>query len=260
MRVAILHPDLGIGGAEMLIINLALALKAKGYGVKVYTPHFDPNRCFKECEQLDIEVIGSWFPRTMLGGRLIAFCAYMRMFFAAIWLTMFSGETFDYYIMDQVSFPMPVLRVFSSRILFYCHFPDKLLSTNRGSIVMRFYRFFLDLAEEYTTGMANEIVVNSEFTLGIFRENFPYIAETRETKGGRFCCCFRRHTPKVLYPAINLKAFEKSADFDENSTVKDLLKDQIDESILNSSNLKVFTSLNRYERKKGIDLAILAFA
>ncbi len=29
--VAIIHPDLGIGGAEMLIINLAMALQDTGY-------------------------------------------------------------------------------------------------------------------------------------------------------------------------------------------------------------------------------------
>ena len=49
-KVAILHPDLGIGGAENLIINLALALKQKNYEVKLYTPYFDPNRCFEECK------------------------------------------------------------------------------------------------------------------------------------------------------------------------------------------------------------------
>ena len=41
-RVAILHPDLGIGGAETLIINVALALESKGFNVVVYTPFFDP--------------------------------------------------------------------------------------------------------------------------------------------------------------------------------------------------------------------------
>ncbi len=48
--MAILHPDLGIGGAEQLIINLGLALKTKGYDVEVYTPYFDPNRCFEEAK------------------------------------------------------------------------------------------------------------------------------------------------------------------------------------------------------------------
>lgn len=37
-----------------------------------------------------------------------------------------------------------------------------------------------------------------------------------------------------------------------------MLKDQIEEKILN--NAKIFTSLNRYERKKNINLAIKAFA
>ena len=46
-RIAIIHPDLGIGGAEQLIINIALALQDKGgYDVTIYTPHFDPNHCF----------------------------------------------------------------------------------------------------------------------------------------------------------------------------------------------------------------------
>jgi hypothetical protein len=49
-KVAILHPDLGIGGAENLIINVALALQMRGYTVKIYTPHFDPERCFEECK------------------------------------------------------------------------------------------------------------------------------------------------------------------------------------------------------------------
>jgi alpha-1,3/alpha-1,6-mannosyltransferase len=43
--VAILHPDLGIGGAEQLIVNVALSLQKRGYEVHVYTNHFDPDRC-----------------------------------------------------------------------------------------------------------------------------------------------------------------------------------------------------------------------
>jgi hypothetical protein len=30
-KVAILHPDLGIGGAENLIINVAIALESRNY-------------------------------------------------------------------------------------------------------------------------------------------------------------------------------------------------------------------------------------
>jgi alpha-1,3/alpha-1,6-mannosyltransferase len=31
LKVAIIHPDLGIGGAENLIINIALALESRNY-------------------------------------------------------------------------------------------------------------------------------------------------------------------------------------------------------------------------------------
>jgi alpha-1,3/alpha-1,6-mannosyltransferase len=97
-RVAILHPDLGIGGAEALIINLALALMARGYDVTVYTPFFDPNRCLKEAHMLKIRVRGNWFPRTIFG-RLIALCAYIRMFLCAIWVVLFAGSN-EWYVID----------------------------------------------------------------------------------------------------------------------------------------------------------------
>ena len=162
-KVAILHPDLGIGGAEQLIINVALALQSEGYSVRVYTPFFDPNRCFKEArENLDVHVHGDWFPRSIFG-RMIAFCAYIRMLLCALWVILFGGR-YDYYLLDQVSFPIPLLRLRQSNVFFYCHYPDKLLSTDRRSFLKRFYRFFLDLIEEVTTGLAKVIVVNSQFT------------------------------------------------------------------------------------------------
>mmetsp|Transcript_17426 Transcript_17426/g.17159 ORF Transcript_17426/g.17159 Transcript_17426/m.17159 type:complete len:84 (+) Transcript_17426:1-252(+) len=66
-NIAILHPDLGIGGAEQLIINVALALQEKGANVIMYTPRFDPDRCFEDCSKLNIQVRGSLFPRSILG-------------------------------------------------------------------------------------------------------------------------------------------------------------------------------------------------
>ena len=126
--VAILHPDLGIGGAESLIINVALALQESNYEVKVFTPHFDPNHCFQEArEKLNVNVRGNLFPRT-ISGRFIALCAYIRMLLCTIQVLL-TEQKFDYYIMDQVSFSLPLLRLRSRNVLFYCHYPDKLLST-----------------------------------------------------------------------------------------------------------------------------------
>jgi hypothetical protein len=67
--------------------------------VKVYTPHFDPERCFKEArEKLNVEVRGSWFPRS-IGGKAVALCAYIRMMLCALYVILFAGA-YDYYILD----------------------------------------------------------------------------------------------------------------------------------------------------------------
>ena len=49
------------------------------------------------------------------------------------------------------------------RIVFYCHFPDQLL-TDRRSYMKKVYRYFIDKCEEITTGMADKILVNSNYT------------------------------------------------------------------------------------------------
>ena len=60
--VAFLHPDLGIGGAERLIVDAALALKRRGHPVHLYTSHHEPDRCFKETADgtLEVTVYGDW--------------------------------------------------------------------------------------------------------------------------------------------------------------------------------------------------------
>ena len=52
-----------------------------------------------------------------------------------------------------------------SQVLFYCHFPDLLLARPRSRLHAA-YRRPLDWAEQTSTGAADCIVVNSEFTKG----------------------------------------------------------------------------------------------
>ena len=83
----------------------------------------------------------------------MALCAYIRMVLCAIWVVLFAGG-FDYYLLDQVSLPIPLLKCRNRKVFFYCHHPDKLLQTNRRSCLMKAYRFVLDNLEEVTTGLA----------------------------------------------------------------------------------------------------------
>lgn len=48
MRILILHLDLGIGGAEQLIVNIATLLQELGHEVTILTSHHDVNHCFEE--------------------------------------------------------------------------------------------------------------------------------------------------------------------------------------------------------------------
>lgn len=48
LKIAICHPDLGIGGAERLIVDAAVELASRGHEVHVFTAHHDHRRCFEE--------------------------------------------------------------------------------------------------------------------------------------------------------------------------------------------------------------------
>jgi alpha-1,3/alpha-1,6-mannosyltransferase len=47
-NLVFIHPDLGIGGAERLIIDAAVGLQELGHKVTIFTGHCDPNHCFDE--------------------------------------------------------------------------------------------------------------------------------------------------------------------------------------------------------------------
>jgi len=87
LRVAFLHPDLGLGGAERLIVDAAVELAGRGHGADIYTPHHDRRRCFHETTSgaFGVHVAGGWLPRT-LAGRCIAAMTWARCMAAALWL------------------------------------------------------------------------------------------------------------------------------------------------------------------------------
>ena len=164
VRVVFLHPDLGIGGAERAVIDAALALKSSGNSVHFVTAHHDPNHCFPETRDgtLTVTAVGDWLPRHIFN-RFSAVCAYARMIYAAVYLVFFSRIKYDVVFCDQISACIPVLRAGRTKVLFYCHFPDMLL-TQRRSFLKRLYRRPIDWLEEVTTGMAHVVLVNSKFT------------------------------------------------------------------------------------------------
>lgn len=235
VRVLFVHPDLGIGGAERLVIDAALALQSRGHSVSFLTNHHDPTHCFEETRDgtLAVETVGDWLPRNIFG-KLSAFCAYLRMIYAAFYtvIVLSKQEKIDVIFCDQISLGVPILRwsQHKPKILFYCHFPDQLLA-KPGSWAKRMYRMPLNYLEERTTGQADGVVVNSKFTMRIFRETFKSLSHLN---------------PDVLYPSLNTKAFDESQ-ISSSTEIPPL-----------PSNSMIFLSLNRFERKKNLPLAIKA--
>ena len=273
LHVAFLHLDLGIGGAEQLVVNAAVALQQRGHRVTLWTTHHDPTHCFAETRgdgplAPHVRVAGDWLPRQILG-KFTALCAVVRMLYLALvvgLLTRMRGlcwwhrrvnedrkqqqqqqqqhEHIDVVFCDGVSAMVPLLRfLWRFPVLFYCHFPDKLLCTDRASLIKRCYRAPLDRIEESTTGAATLIAVNSRFTAHVFADAFPNVPA-------------RHATPAVIYPAINLESFVPPKA--TTTTVEKAARKGKTANI--TRELRPFVSLNRFERKKNIGLALEALA
>ena len=171
--------------------------------------------------------MGDWIPRSFHGSFYLLFAA-IRSIYLALYLLVI-GFGCDVIIADQITFHLPLLKLCSKNgILFYCHFPDKFLAPKREGFLRRgLYRGALDWAEEKCLALGAEvIVVNSRFTQLKFKEAFESI----------------KLVPQVLYPGVKLSEEEE------------------DEQRLETKiKFKILLSLNRFERKKDLHLAIEAF-
>ena len=256
MKVLFVHPDLGVGGAERLIVDAALAIKSSDHEVTILTNHYDPSHCFEDTKNLNIITKYASLPRHILGC-FHALLAYYKIFLASLWLVFLSGLEFDAVIIDQISVPVCVFKWKKFKVLFYCHYPDQLLCTadKRRNILRRFYRAPLDWLEMKTTGMADVILVNSEFTEQTFRHTFAKL---------------NVKPIDVLYPSLNTQVFDAylehfaTNDADERRVEelseheKELRRENRAEMEKSEGKMYIFLSVNRYERKKDLDLAIRA--
>lgn len=223
LRIAFLHPSLGFGGAERLVVNAARHLQSAGHQVTIFTTAYDPQLGLDTGgDALDIRVRGALLPARVWVG-LEALCSIGRMSYLALSAAR-SSARFDVVFCDLVPYVVPLLkRISSAKILFYCHFPDQLLAPRRGG-VRQLYRAWLARLEAMGMRVSDRVVVNSRFTESVVRQMFePDIALD------------------VLYPA----AVDEG---DDRHDAEDVDSER--------THAPMILSVNRFERKKRLELAI----
>lgn len=185
---------------------------------------------------LDVRVRGnSLIPSSVLS-RFFIICAILRQLHLIVQIYL-SGEldklTPDAFFVDQLSAGLPALRYLwpETRIFFYCHFPDLLLAQGRSKWWKRAYRIPFDWIEQWSMSFADAVAVNSAFTKGVVSRVWPSLAKNKELV--------------VVHPCVDVREKNIPQDGDETSLW---------------GNKKIILSINRFEAKKDVGLAIKAFA
>ncbi|KAL2157828.1 hypothetical protein VTH06DRAFT_5097 [Thermothelomyces fergusii] len=253
--IVFLHPDLGIGGAERLVIDAAVGLQKRGHKVVIFTSHCDPAHCFDEARDgtLDVRVRGNTLVPPTIFGRFAILCAILRQLHLILRVAVLTRELAalapDAFFVDQLSAGLPFLKLASpgpgrAPVFFYCHFPDLLLARGRARLWKRLYRVPFDALERWSMGFADAIAVNSEFTRGVVARTWPGLARSRQLH--------------VVYPCIDTTAVDGGGGIAGEKKKKE--GQAVEVEPLPWKQDGVVLSINRFERKKDVALAIRAFA
>ena len=151
----------------------------------------------------------------------------LRMWWIALYFVLSFTKT-DLVVVDQITFPIPLLRLFRKNVVYYCHFPEALLNDNKVTPLVKVYRLVMDSLEIFALRFANIICFNSSYTRDKLESTFPSM---KKWKGAKY----------VLYPCMQSpKPIEKL------------------ERPLGGQ--KYILTLNRFETRKRLDISIEAFA
>ena len=180
----------------------------------------------------------------------------------------------DMIILDGVSIPLVLTAIASIPSIFYCHFPDKLLvdtsvMTSKSVIarLKRFYRNVLDNLEELSTGCANLVMVNSCYTAMVFKESFTMLGQhvdplvvyptLEPPQVGASDNGVTKGTPRSASQSAQPLSSHEQEDINACLSYLPMNKGKAGMKLSDTSR-HLFVSLNRYERKKSVEVSLQA--
>mmetsp|Transcript_2986 Transcript_2986/g.4600 ORF Transcript_2986/g.4600 Transcript_2986/m.4600 type:complete len:570 (-) Transcript_2986:393-2102(-) len=285
--VVFIHLDLGIGGAESLVLNLAKATlpspdsnnnsatnnEESSGKISIYTTHCSPTHCYDEVKPPDgplypfVNICGSWIPRKLFFGGT-ALCSALRMLFLT-YRAMKDNPQADVFVIDVLPTGVPYLVNYCNAkagVLFYCHFPDQLLTmdtvngeqgssghgnSSNGSLMIRLLKYLKRLYRGILD--KTEEITMSYSDLVVVNSLFTR-AQVEKTSPTLFLPGDDDRDEesygeriKVLYPAI------------ESSLSRERANNGTDDLAMNKPRTGPIVSLNRFERKKNVALLLHAY-
>jgi alpha-1,3/alpha-1,6-mannosyltransferase len=174
LKIAFIHPDLGIGGAERLVVDAAVYLQRAGHRVTIFTSYHDPGHSFEATRDgtLDIRCYPFALP-IHIAQRLRAVCALARTAYLAARLAL--SARYDVVFCDLIPHVIPLIRFLTgARVVYYCHYPDNYLAPpSKIKFFFRLYRRPIERLEQAGIRTADRILVNSRFTAARLRRAYP---------------------------------------------------------------------------------------
>lgn len=237
LRIAILHSNMTIGGAERLLLDMEKCLQNNGHVVHFFTTNHQKSHCFSETldGSVKIDVVTEKIPFTIFH-RFFRLMAALKMILMTLWVLLF-GPKFDVYLVDQISIVLPLLWIFRKRTIFYIHFPEKLLWLQKANGGKQIYRKIFNFIEEISLMFASKILVNSNFTKNAYDKAYPILKH------------FNKEA-EVLYPAIDIQQIHHSKLDEGNANLEAVLP----------KGIPFFLSLNRFQPIKKVHFVIECFA
>lgn len=226
-RAIFVRPSLSVSGADRWAVDAALALLDREWEVEIAVNSHNPAWTQPEVAEGRVTVTaGGGFPLWCTAGRLRALSSVVnqRILLARIRRCRPGPDLIIGDIVPQVLSTMR--RKFpGSAVLYYCHFPDR-LGVEKASGPYGWYREAMGRQEDRGMLAAHQVVANSHYTAEAVRRTFPFLTAERLA---------------IVQPGVRLPSSPISA---------------VDEP----ASKRLFLSVARFDPRKGMELAIEAFA